>query len=116
MKIAASNDAVGPANAVTVKTNSFRTSFGTALETAKAEPTDAAGKLDVYVHLSPAEKMRGSVMKTMGLTDKDIDKMPPAEQQEAIARIAAQLKTKLAAEALQDPGAAPMTSYAGMRL
>jgi hypothetical protein len=116
MKTPATGNNTTAVNAVTVKTNSFRTSFGTALETAKAEPTDAAGKLDVYVHLSPAEKMRGAVMKTMGLTEKDIDKMPPAEQQEAIARIAAQLKAKLAAEALQDPAAAPMTSYAGMRL
>ena len=76
---------------------------------ATAKPATAAEEFRAFMAMTPAEKIRYSMLQEMGLTEDDVKAMPPEQQQkieEAIAeRIQQQAQANALAGATQSIGA-----------
>jgi hypothetical protein len=57
-----------------------------------------------YAKESPAERLRDSILKSMGLTQDQLDKMPAAQRQAVEKKIADIIKQKLQQDGGGDPG------------
>ena len=90
------------APADTSKTPSGGAAFGAVLQAAqaKAAPTPAE-ELDAYMKMTPAQRMAADILKQMGLTQAQLDAMPPAERQAIMDKIAALVKQQMEAAAHQ---------------
>lgn len=66
------------------------------------EPDKALQEFQAYMSKSPAEKMRDSILKDMGLTEEDIEDMPPERQKAVEAEIAERMKDKAQMQAQAD--------------
>lgn len=84
------------------KTPTGGAAFGAVLQEAqaKAAPTPAE-ELDAYMKMTPAQRMAADILKQMGLTQADLDAMPPAQRQAIMDKIAAIMKQQMEAAAHQ---------------
>jgi hypothetical protein len=57
-----------------------------------------------YAKESPAERLRDSILKSMGLTQDQLDKMPPAQRQAVEKKIEDIIKQKLQQDGGGNPG------------
>ena len=57
-----------------------------------------------YAKESPAERLRASILKSMGLTQDQLDKMPPAQRQAVEKKIEDIIKQKLQQDGDGKPG------------
>ena len=66
---------------------------------------DSGGKEDVeaeflaYARMSPAERMRDNILKSMGLTEDDVNAMSPADRQKLEDKIKELIKQQMEAAA-----------------
>ena len=57
-----------------------------------------------YAKESPAERLRASILKSMGLTEQQLDQMPPAQRQAMEKKIEDIIKQKLQQDGGGNPG------------
>lgn len=57
-----------------------------------------------YAKESPAERLRASILKSMGLTEQQLDQMPPAQRQAVEKKIEDIIKQKLQQDGGGNPG------------
>lgn len=87
-----------PADAT--KTQSGGAAFANVLEEVKGKGKQTpAEELAAYVKMTPAQRMAADILKQMGLTQADLDAMPPAERQAIMDKIAALVKQQMEAQA-----------------
>lgn len=97
MKIQAVRDTREPA-----KTDNNRSSgagFGAYLDAAKTGQSSPADELQAYVNMTPAQRIRASVLHSLGLTESDLAKMSPDERKKIEDKIAAIIKEKMEQDA-----------------
>ena len=63
-----------------------------------AAPKTAAEELDEFLRMTPAERMRAAILREMGLTEEDLDAMPPEKRAAAEETIARKIKEILLRE------------------
>ena len=68
------------------------------ISTASIAPKTAAEELAEYLRKTPAEHMRDAILKEMGLTEEDLDAMPPEQRAAVEQTIAAKIKELLQAQ------------------
>lgn len=66
------------------------------------EPDKALQEFQAYMSKSPAERMRDSILKEMGLTEEDIKEMPPEQQRAIEEKIAERMRDKVQMQAHAD--------------
>ena len=81
--------------------------FKAALDAAQEKPAEnrktaaqksgrtAADELAEYLRKTPAQHMRDAILKELGLTEEDLDAMPPEKRKAVEETIAAKIKDKL---------------------
>ena len=84
--------------------------FGALLKHAEVKQSGAASELEKYMKMTPAQRMAADILKQMGLTQAELDAMPPAERQAVMNKIAALVKQQMEAQAhaKKAPGVAPV--------
>jgi hypothetical protein len=98
-----------PADAT--KTKSSGAAFGNILEEVKGKGKQTpAEELAAYMKMTPAQRMAADLLKQMGLTQADLDAMPPAERKAITDKIAALVKQQMEAQAhaKKTPGVATL--------
>ena len=92
------------------KTTIDGSAFGAVLQEAQTKATSPADELDAYMKMTPAQRMAADILKQMGLTQADLDAMPPAQRQAIVDKIAALVKQQMAAlaHAKKTPGIATL--------
>jgi hypothetical protein len=63
--------------------------------TQPAAPSAARQAFDDYAKKTPAEKMRDAILGSMGLTEEQLEAMPPKERQALEAKIREMMKQKI---------------------
>lgn len=98
--------------------------FKAALDAAQGKPaenkkapaqksgTTGAEELAEYLRKTPAQHMRDAILKELGLTEEDLDAMPPEKRQAVEETIAARIKEKLLEQSgvPNDAGQSPLTA------
>src|SRR5512145_3347509 len=79
-------------------TSPLTTNAATSVEAAAAEqPMTAAQKLEEFLRKTPAEHMRDAILKEMGMTEEDLDALPPEQRAAVEETIAEKIKERLLA-------------------
>lgn len=95
----------------TSKASGGGAAFGAVLQEVRAKATQTpAEELAAYMKMTPAQRMAADILKQMGLTQADLDAMPPAERQAILDKIAALVKQQMEAQAhaKKTPGVATL--------
>lgn len=71
------------------------TAAGAGLQEAAHKPDSAAAEFKNYMAMSPAEKIRYSMLERMGLTEDDLKAMPPEERDKIEMAIARKIQEEL---------------------
>ncbi|SFM68452.1 MULTISPECIES: hypothetical protein [Rugamonas] len=95
MKIQAINDNNAAPASVSVKSSNKGVSFGSFMAAATAAESGPAAELAAYAKMTPAQRMRASVLSSMGLKESDLANMSAADRQAIEEKIAAKIKEKL---------------------
>ena len=70
-------------------------SFGSVLQSAQAQQSDAAQELDKYLKMSPEERVAKAMREQLGISDDEYNAMTPDQKKAVDAKIADMLKQKL---------------------
>ena len=72
----------------------------------------AAEELAEYLRKTPAQHMRDAILKELGLTEEDLDAMPPEKRKAVEETIAARIKEKLLEQSgvPKNAGQSPLTT------
>ena len=95
MKIQAINDNSAAPASVSVKASNKGVSFGSFMAAATAAEAGPAAELAAYAKMTPAQRMRASVLDSMGLKESDLANMSAADRQAVEEKVAAKIKEKL---------------------
>lgn len=76
---------------------------------AASKPT-AAEELDAYVKMTPAQRMTASILKSLGLTQADLDAMSPAERAAVQAKIDAIMQQQMQASQQKKGGSVDISA------
>jgi len=83
----------------------------------KQAPTQKSGRtaaeeLAEYLRKTPAQHMRDAILKELGLTEEDLDAMPPEKRKAVEETIAARIKEKLLEQSgvPKNAGQSPLTT------
>lgn len=69
--------------------------FASALQAATGSPKSAAEQLQDYVDMTPAQRMRDTILKKLGLSEEEVAAMSPAEQKSVEMKIAELMKQEI---------------------
>lgn len=97
MKIQAVSDVREPSKPG--NSNGSGSSFGAHLEAAKVGQSSAAADLQAYVDMTPAQRLRASVLQALNVTESELASMSPEERKAIEDKIAALIKEKVAQDA-----------------